>query len=128
MSRSKKLRLVWDFVQKRGRLRRNRVEGSCSITYLVCRRGNCDEDARETQRKGIGFTKEGNCFTEVSDAAGLAKVADTMSATSAVGRLVQVCERWIYSACLCFALTREEQQRSGFRYDYSVCQGEYSRN
>jgi len=25
-------------------------------------------------------------------------------------------------------LTREEQQRSGFRYDYSVCQGEYSRN
>jgi hypothetical protein len=84
--------------------------------------------AREAQHRGIGFTKEGNCFTEVSDAAGLAKVADTMSAKSAVGRLVQVCERWIYSACLCFALTREEQQRSGFRYDYSVYQGEYSRN
>ena len=84
--------------------------------------------AREAQRKGIGFTKEGNCFTEVSNAAGLAKVADTMSTPCAVGRLVEVCERWIYSACLCFALTREEQQRCGFRYQYSVYQGEYSRN
>jgi hypothetical protein len=84
--------------------------------------------ARQAQRKGIAFTKEGNCFTEVSDAAGLAKVADTMSTSSAVGRLVQVCERWIYSACLCFALTREEQERTRFRYEYSVYQGEYSRN
>jgi hypothetical protein len=84
--------------------------------------------ARQAQRKGMGFTKEGNCFTEVSDAAGLAKVADTMSAASAVGRLVQVCERWIYSACLCFALTREEQDRTRFRYQYSVYQAEYSRN
>jgi hypothetical protein len=84
--------------------------------------------ARQAQRKGIGFTKEGNCFTEVSDAADLAKVADTMSTPGAVGRLVQVCERWIYSACLCLALTRDEQQRCGFRYDYSVYQCEYSRN
>ena len=84
--------------------------------------------ARQAQRKGIGFTKEGNCFTEVSDAAGLAKVAETMSTPSAVGRLVQVCERWIYSACLCFALTREQQQSTPFRYAYSIYQGEYSRN
>jgi len=84
--------------------------------------------ARQAQRKGIGFAKEGNCFTEVSDAEGLAKVADTMSASCAVGRLAQVCERWIYSACLCFALTQDEQQRCGFRYAYSVYQCEYSRN
>ena len=40
----------------------------------------------------------------------------------------QVCERWIYSACLCFALDSEERQRSGFHYQYSNYQIEYSRN
>jgi hypothetical protein len=44
------------------------------------------------------------------------------------GRLGQVCDRWIYSACLCFGLDRAEQERSGFRYAYSVYQAEYSRN
>jgi len=39
-----------------------------------------------------------------------------------------VCERWIYSAGLCFALDLEEQERSGFRYQYSNFQLEYSRN
>ena len=39
----------------------------------------------------------------------------------------QVCERWIYG-CLCFALDFDEQKRSGFRYQYSSCQIEYSRN
>lgn len=51
-----------------------------------------------------------------------------MSEPFAVGRLVQVCERWIYSTCMCFALTNEEQQRSGFHYGYSVYQSEYSQN
>jgi hypothetical protein len=40
----------------------------------------------------------------------------------------QVCDRWIYSACLCFGLDLDEQARSGFRYGYSVYQAEYSRN
>ena len=40
----------------------------------------------------------------------------------------RVCERWIYSACLCFALDSEERNRSGFRYQYSNYQTEYSRN
>lgn len=84
--------------------------------------------ACQAQKKGIAFLKEGNCFTQVSDAADLASVADAMSAPSAVGRLVKVCERWIYSACLCFALTTEEQERSRFRYCFSVHQCEYSRN
>ena len=58
----------------------------------------------------------------------MAKIADTMRASGSVGRLVQVCERWIYSSCLCFALDLDEQQKSGFHYSYSVYQAEYSRN
>src|ERR1700724_1611540 len=78
-------------------------------------------------RRPSAFTKEGNCFTAVSDAAGLAKIADTLSEERAIGRLSQVCERWIYT-CLCFALDFDEQKRSGFRYQYSSYQIEYSRN
>ena len=40
----------------------------------------------------------------------------------------QVCDRWIYPACLCFGLDLAEQERSGFCYGYSVYQAEYSRN
>jgi hypothetical protein len=77
---------------------------------------------------GISFTKESNCFTIISKPADLAQIADTLSDPRTVGRLSQVCERWIYSSCLCFALDQQEQQRSGFRYQYSVYQVEYSRN
>jgi hypothetical protein len=84
--------------------------------------------ACQAAKAGIRFTKEGNCFTSISDAAGLAKIADTLSEASTIGRLRQVCERWIYSAGLCFALDLEEQERSGFRYQYSNFQLEYSRN
>jgi hypothetical protein len=83
--------------------------------------------AHEAQKNKVSFTKEGNCFTEISDATGLAKIADTMRASSSVGRLVRACERWIYG-CLCFALESGEQQKSGFIYSYSVYQSEYSRN
>lgn len=84
--------------------------------------------ARQAKQEGIGFTKEGNCFTEISDAARWAKVADTWCSPDTIGRLTQVCERWIYSACLCFALDLADQERTGFHYDYSVYQAEYSRN
>jgi DNA-binding transcriptional ArsR family regulator len=83
--------------------------------------------ACQARKAGLRFTKEGNCFTTISDAAGLAKIADTLSEPRAIGRLSQVCERWIYS-CLCFALDFDEQKRSGFRYQYSSYQIEYSRN
>jgi hypothetical protein len=86
--------------------------------YVACR----------ASQAGISFTKEGNCFTHVSDTAGLAKIADTLSGQRTIGRLSQVCERWIYTTCLCFALDLEEQQRSGFHYQYSNYQVEYSRN
>jgi hypothetical protein len=77
---------------------------------------------------GIGFTKEGNCFTEVADPQRLARVADALPRQAATGRLGQVCDRWIYTACLCFGLDLAEQERSGFGYAYSVCQAGYSRN
>jgi len=58
----------------------------------------------------------------------LAQVADTLSQHTTVGRLSQVCDRWIYSACLCFGLDSADQSRSGFHYSYSNYQVEYSRN
>jgi hypothetical protein len=84
--------------------------------------------ACQAQTAGIGYTKEGNCFTAVADPQALAQVADTLSQHATIGRLRRVCERWIYSACLCFGLSVAEQQQSGFRYAYSVYQAEYSRN
>lgn len=84
--------------------------------------------ARQAKKEGIEFTKESNCFTQLSDATRLDQVADTLCSPDMIGRLIQVCERWIYSACLCFALDGAEQEKSGFHYEYSVFQTEYSRN
>jgi hypothetical protein len=83
--------------------------------------------ACQARKAGIDFTKEGNCFTDVSSAADLSKVADALRSRTAVGRLLRVCERWIYR-CVAFGLSFDEQKRSGFRYAYSVFQLEYSRN
>ena len=80
------------------------------------------------QAAGIAFAKEGNCFTAAADLADLAQVADTLSHPAAAGRLGQVCDRWIYTACLCFGLDVVDQERSRFRYSYSIYQVEYSRN
>ena len=84
--------------------------------------------ACQAQKAGISFTKQDNCFTSVTSAAELAKVADTLSQKRTAGRLRQLCERWIYTTCLCFALDLEEQKRSAFHYQYSAFQMEYSRN
>jgi hypothetical protein len=78
--------------------------------------------------EGIGFVKEGNCFTGTTDPGGLAQIADTLSQDAAAGRLSQVINRWIYTACLVFGLDLADQQRTCFRYAYSVYQVEYSRN
>jgi len=76
----------------------------------------------------VGFAKEGNCFTRIGDPERLAQIADTLSLPGTAGRLGQVIDAWIYTACLCFGLDLAEQQASGFRYAYSVYQVEYSRN
>ena len=80
------------------------------------------------QKAGLGFAKEGNCFTRVSEPERLAQIADTLSGSGTIGRLRQVIDRWIYTACLCFGLGLDEQKQSGFVYDYSIYQVEYSRN
>ena len=77
--------------------------------------------ACQARRADLRFTKEGNCFTRISDAAGLAKIADTLSEPRAIGRLSQVCERWIYG-CLCFALDFDEQRIRGRRPDLGLQQ------
>ncbi len=77
---------------------------------------------------GIAFAKEGNCFTAVAQPEDLAQIADTLSHPAAAGRLGQVCDRWIYTACLCFGLDLDDQERSRFGYSYSIYQVEYSRN
>ena len=84
--------------------------------------------ARQAERAGIAFSKAGNCFTAIADPAGLARIADALSQDAAVGRLSQVCQRWIYTACLCFGLDLDEQHKSGFVYGFAVYQLEYSRN
>jgi len=77
--------------------------------------------------KGIEFQKEGNCFTKMSDSRQLAAVADTLRSPNAIGELQHVCDKWIYQ-CLCFAVSFDDQKRTGFRYRYSLYQMEYSRN
>lgn len=77
---------------------------------------------RQAHRQIISFQKEGNCFVGGSLQA-LDQLADTLCDEHAIGRLTEVCDRWLYSSCLCFALDVEEQQRSHFRfYRYSAYQ------
>jgi hypothetical protein len=84
--------------------------------------------ACQARKAGIGFTKQDNCFTSIDNAAELEQIADALSRDETAGRLRQLCERWIYTTCLCFAVDLEEQKRSAFHYNYSVFQLEYSRN
>jgi hypothetical protein len=83
--------------------------------------------AYKAKNENLVFNKDGNCFTRVSSDIQLRRIADTLCFSNAVGQLTQVCNRWIYS-CLYFALTPEQQKKTGFCYNYSVLQMEYSRN
>jgi hypothetical protein len=84
--------------------------------------------ARQAARQEIPFTKEANCFTDSPNLAGLEEIAETLRSVSAAGRLTQACERWLYSACLCYLMPVAEQQRLGLKYEWSVYQLELSRN
>ena len=70
----------------------------------------------------------GDLLSGTYDCVGLSRLAQKLDGPVGLARLAQVCDRWVYSACLCFALRQEEQQRSQFRYAYSGYQLEYSRN
>jgi hypothetical protein len=84
--------------------------------------------ATQATRTVVPFCKDGNCFTHLSDPRSLAAVADTLTEKPVIGSLLQVCDRWIYSCCLCFGLHTDDQDRTDFHYQYSVYQLEYSRN
>ena len=83
---------------------------------------------RQARRQRVVTVKAGNCFVEGSDFGELNRLGALLQRASAIGRLRAVCERWIYSSALCFGLTRTEQQRSRFAYEFSVFQMELSRN
>jgi hypothetical protein len=109
--------------------------------------------SRLAQKQGLLLSKEGNCFTAIMGHAdgcqlaetapnekaigplttggvtpNLTQLAETLCSPNIVGQLRQVCDRWLYSTCLHFALPAEEQKRTRFQYEYSVFQVEYSRN
>ena len=109
--------------------------------------------SRLAASQGLKLPKDGNCFTAIIDpisadqaavtscsqntrgpmdsAEGppnLTQLAETLCSSDAIGQLRQVCDRWIYTACLHFALPERERLKSGFGYAYSIYQIEYSRN
>jgi hypothetical protein len=84
--------------------------------------------ARQAAQAGLDFGQVGNSFTQIGSGTDLAQMAETLGSVDLVGPLRQVCERWLYSSCLSFALSLAEQAQSGFHYDYSIYQVEYSRN
>ena len=83
---------------------------------------------RQARRKRLAVVKEANCFIEGSDFPAISRLATEINRTETIARLHQLCDRWIYLTCLCFALPTEERRRSHFAYQYSVFQLELSRN
>src|SRR3974390_1367867 len=79
---------------------------------------------RVARRKCLTAIKD----VEGSDFAAVNRLAARLHHDETIGRLRELCERWIYSTCLCFALTQEEQKRIAFAYQYSVFQLALSRN
>ena len=84
--------------------------------------------AAQARKQKLRFKQEGNCFTEISNVRAFGQIADSLRSEDVIGRLSEVCDRWIYTSCLCFGLDVADQQRTGFKYTYSTYQGEYSRN
>ena len=83
---------------------------------------------REARRKRVAAVKDGNCFIEGSDFSAISRLGTEFNRSDTAARLRQLCERWIYSVCLCFALSNEDRNRSHFQYQFSVFQLELSRN
>jgi hypothetical protein len=83
---------------------------------------------RQARKRSLPVTKEGNCFTGGTDFQALNQIAKTLRAAHAVGRLTEACDRWLYSACLCFALDSEQQEQTKFQYQYWFYQLENSRH
>jgi hypothetical protein len=76
----------------------------------------------------VRVVKEGNCFIEGTHYQAVDRLASALNGPELGPRLAALCARWLYSACLGFALPLVEQQRLDFQYHYSIWQLEYSRN
>jgi hypothetical protein len=83
---------------------------------------------RQARSQKLRVVKEGNCFIEGTDYKKVNRLAARLRESDFGQRLEGLCSRWLYSACLCFALPVAEQERTGFHYDYSIWQLELSRN
>lgn len=84
------------------------LSGHPPFGVQVARTGHEGVERRARQRH-VPAVKEGNCCLGGSDFPALDRLAEALCAASAVDRLGKVCERWVATSCLCFALTRDEQ-------------------
>ena len=73
-------------------------------------------------KPGSALPRKATAFPQVSEARRLSQDRRYLVWTAGYRATPSVCERWIYSSCLCFALDLEEQKRSGFHYQYSTYQ------
>ena len=103
-----------------------RISGHPPFRAMIILNGH-EYVARRAKQAGLEFEQSSNSFTHLMNPADLTQIAETWCAWHPKGQLDQVCQRWVYT-CLHFALSEEERLRSGFSYDYSLFQVEYSRN
>lgn len=80
---------------------------------------------RKAREQGLSPERYVNSFVDAQDYTVLNRLNASLESRV---NLEALCDRWIYSACLCFGLTRHEQRETGFRYTYSLYQLELSRN
>ena len=104
-----------------------RISGHPPFGAMVILNGH-EYVARQAGLVSLEFEQESNCFVEAANLADLTQIAETLCAEDIEGQLGQVCERWLYTCCLHFALPQDERLRSGFHYQYSIFQVEFSRN
>jgi hypothetical protein len=83
---------------------------------------------RQARQHRHPVVQEGNCFVAGSNFKAIDRLSEQLLGDRLAPSLQAVCDRWLYSACLCFGLRVEDQARSRFRYKFSVWQLEYSRN
>ena len=83
---------------------------------------------RQARARKVRGAKEGNGFIEGTHYQAVDRLASALNGPDLGPRLTALRARWLYSACLCFALPLAEQQRLDFHYHYSIWQLEYSRN
>jgi hypothetical protein len=83
---------------------------------------------RQARAQKVRVAKAGNCFIEGTNYQAVNRLATELSGADFGQRLEALCARWLYSACLCFALPVAEQERTEFHYQYSIWQLELSRN